>query len=146
MCNHRRPAIIKRIKNVHTQRHTQFNLRTSECKTASRNSFESPTFLREALLRSEALKLNCVSVCLSVYIFRPFYACWAAAVSHAAQQWCFDLTNFRNPEKSAHKLALRGESSTFEDPVLDHFLDTFFEHFPRKAKLAIRATRLRAVV
>ena len=44
--------------------------------------------------------------------------------------------NFRNPEKSAHKLALRFESSTFEDPILDHFLDTFFEHFPKKWRFA----------
>ena len=44
--------------------------------------------------------------------------------------------NFRNPEKNAHKLALRFESSTFEDPNLDHFLDTFFEHFPQKWRFA----------
>ena len=54
------------------------------------NNAEKPTvLLREALLRSEAPKLNCVSV----YIFRPFYACWAVVVTHAAQLWCFDLPN-----------------------------------------------------
>ena len=94
--------------------------------------------MREALLRSEALKLNCLSVCLCVYIFRPFYACWAASFGVLIGP------NFRNPEKSAHKLALRGESSTFEDPFLDHFLDTSFLNIFQK--VAIRATRLRAVV
>ena len=52
--------------------------------------------------------------------------------------------HFRNPEKSAHKLALRGESSTFEDPFLDHFLDTSFLNIFQK--VALRATRSRAVV
>ena len=52
--------------------------------------------------------------------------------------------DFEEPEKSAQKLALRFETSTFEDPILDHFLDTFFKHFP--PKVALRATRLRAVV
>ena len=44
--------------------------------------------------------------------------------------------DFEEPEKSAQKLALRFETSTFEDPVLDHFLDTFFEHFPQKWRFA----------
>ena len=51
-------------------------------------------------------------------------------------------TNFRGPEKSAQKLALRFETVTFEDPILDHFLDTFFEHFPKKWRFAPPACRL----
>ena len=44
--------------------------------------------------------------------------------------------DFEEPEKSAQKLALRFETVTFEDPILDHFLDTFFEHFPQKLRFA----------
>ena len=98
-----------------------------------------PLLLREALLRSEALKLNCLCVCVSVCL-SPFSVRFMLA-----GRWLLHMSpsfgvlicpNFRNPEKSAHKLALRFESSTFEDPILDHFLDTFFEHFPQKWRFA----------
>ena len=93
------------------------------------------TFLREALLRSEALKLNCLYVCLSTFFIR-FMLAGRRRLHMPPSFGVLICPNFRNPEKSAHKLALRFESSTFEDPILDHFLDTFFEHFPKKWRFA----------
>ena len=89
----------------------------------------------------------CLSVCLSVCVctfFVRFMLAGGRRLHMPPSSGVLIWPNFRNPEKSAHKLALRGESSTFEDPILDHFLDTFLKIFP--PKVAFRATRLRAVV
>ena len=44
--------------------------------------------------------------------------------------------DFEEPEKSAQKLALRFETSTFEDPIFGPLFGHFFEHFPKKMRFA----------
>ena len=72
----------------------------------------------------------CVFVCKLIVVLFPLGIC-VCDISRfptgIGRSKCHK--DFEEPEKSAQKLALRFETVTFEDPILDHFLDTFFEHF-----------------
>ena len=89
--------------------------------------------MREALFTFGGFKFDCLSVWNAKVVIFALGIC-AGDISRFPtgidRSKCHK--DFEEPEKSAQKLALRFETSTFEDPILDHFLDTFLEHFPPK--------------